>query len=379
LKAGSGNRAVERAKRATDRAIVPVFLPPAADRGASIDPPPRAPCEDLERWTARTIAAIDSSLATRARGPRQVAFYGGSIGRLDPAMRVALLAAGLQGGLSRARRVLARGVAAPRQAAVRTGSPVVESLRVTLDPDHATPALLAELAARGVGTVELDAASFEDDALSAAGLGWRGETVASAAAAVREAGLELGLVMRPGLPSAAPGEALRSARRAAELAPDFVRVYPVLVYAGSGLEAMLAAGRYRPMALEAAVELCRELLRLFEEARVPVGRMGLQPAVDLDGGPAVVAGPHHPSLRSLAEAGLWLEKAIRVVTAHFRFQKEATLSVHPLDESRLRGPRGENLLRVREKFRLSRIDVQTDARVPRGEIRFGAIAARKAG
>lgn len=367
--------------RAGDRVIVPVFLPPAADRGASIDPPPREPCADLERWTSRTIAAIDSALASRGRGARQVAFYGGSIGRLDSATRAALLAAGLPRGIARPRRVLARGIAAPRPAgrSESSRSSLVESLRVTLDPDHATPALLAQLAAAGVGTVELDAASFEDDALSAAGLRWRGETVSSAAAAVREAGLELGLVMRPGLPSAAPGEALRSARRAAELAPDFVRVYPVLVFAGSGLEAMLAAGRYRPLTLEAAVELCRELLRLFEEARVPVGRIGLQPAVDLDGGATVVAGPHHPSLRSLAEAGLWLEKAIRVVTAHFRFQKEAVLSVHPRDESRLRGPCGENLLRIREKFRLARIEVQTDARVPRGEIRFGAIAARKAG
>ena len=48
------------------RVIVPVFLPPCADRGAAIDPPPRAPCDDAGRWTARTRAAC-SNLSSMAR------------------------------------------------------------------------------------------------------------------------------------------------------------------------------------------------------------------------------------------------------------------------------------------------------------------------
>ncbi|MBQ5760359.1 MAG: hypothetical protein IIV85_01260, partial [Clostridia bacterium] len=50
--------------------------------------------------------------------------------------------------------------------------------------------------------------------------------------------------------------------------------------------------------VEEAVDLCADLLDIFEEADIPVIRLGLNPTEELSGG-AVVAGPYHPAFGEL--------------------------------------------------------------------------------
>lgn len=342
--------------------VIPVFLPPTGDRGCLIDPPPRVACGDTAKWVERAGAQIEAALAARPESRRasaeparltrrsQIGFFGGSFGALAPSMRCALL-----DGVA---PFLARGA--------------VASLRVTLDPGHVDPAILETLSGAGVATVELDVGSFDDEALAACGFPWRAATAIDAAAMIRGAGLELGFVLRPGMPGGTPAEVVRTARRAAELRPSFVRIYPVLVLAGSALAAAFEARLYRPLSLDEAVSITADLLRIFEEAEVAVGRVGFQPAVDLDGGGEVIAGPHHPSIRALAEASIWLARAMTLIAAHFRFQREITLVVAPTDESRLRGPQGANARRLREKFRLEKLHVRVDEGAAPGSLALDA-------
>lgn len=329
--------------------IVPCWLPPSADRDSLIDPAPRAPCDDHEKWVDRAAAQITAGLEKQARPPSgkpQIAFFGGSIAQVPLPLRADLL-----------------GVAA-RFVAKRKAS----SLRVTLFPHDCSRKLLRELAKARVKTVELDAGSFDDEALAASGFAHRAASIGPAIEALRDAGLEAGLVLRPGLPGSMPGESLRSAKRAVDLAPDFVRVYPVLVLEGSRLEHLYQSRRYRPLTLEEGVSLCRDLLVLFEEAAIPVVRMGFQPAVDLEGSPKVLAGPWHPALRAVVEASLWYDRMAKLIADGFRFQKELTLVAHPTDESRVRGLQGSNLKRLREKFRLEKLHLELDERAKPGSV-----------
>lgn len=315
------------------RAILPVFLPPH-DRGALIDPP-CAPRSSLESIAARAKAALDAALAENKKP--QLAWFGSSIGAHDETTRKTLLS-----------------IAKKRA-----------SQRVTLDPSHATKALLSELWSRGVRTIEVDVTSFDDEALAASGLAWRSPEAAESVARVKAAGFETGVVVRPGLPGGTMAETLRTGRRAAELAPAFVRIYPVLVLAGSRLEAAFESRRYRPLSIEEAIGVCRELVKVFEAASIPVSRLGLQPQVDVDGAPEVVTGPWHPSLRTLVEGSIWYERALALVRVVFRFQRDMTLVVAPCDETRLRGPQGLNVRRLKEKFRLRTLAVRVDdSRLP---------------
>lgn len=342
------------------RQIIPCWLPPSADRNSLIDPAPRAPCDDDARWIDRAAAQIELGLEKKAAGKRQIAFFGGSIAAVPEALRAALLE--LAAALVRRRRV--------------------SSVRVTLGPADCSEPLLKQLRASRVRTVELDAASFDDEALAASGFAHRSAAIAEACARLAKAKLEVGLVLRPGLPGSMPGEALRSAKRALEIAPDFVRVYPVLVLAGSRLEHLYESRRYRPLTLDEGVALCRDMLTLFDEAAIPVVRMGFQPAIDLDGGAKVLAGPWHPALRAIVDASLMYDRMAKLIADNFRFQKELTLVAHPRDESRVRGVQGSNLKRLKEKFRLEKLLLRLDADAKPGSIDLEtppAVVTRKSG
>jgi hypothetical protein len=333
-------------KKGGQRLIVPCWLPPSADGDSVIDAAPRAPCDDDRRWIDRAAAQIDAGFEKKSEGKRQIAFFGGSIASVPKSLRAALL----------------------ELAAAHVRSRRAASVRVTLGPADCDDALLKQLVAAKVRTVELDAASFDDEALAASGFAHRGAAIADARARLARAKLEVGLVLRPGLPGSMPGEALRSAKRALEIAPDFVRVYPVLVLAGSRLEHLYESRRYRPLTLEEGVALCRDLLTLFEDAGIPVVRMGFQPAIDLDGGARVLAGPWHPALRAIVDASLWYDRMSKLIADNFRFQKELTLTANPRDESRVRGVQGSNLKRLKEKFRLEKLHLRLDADARPGSI-----------
>ncbi len=323
------------------RRIVPVFLP-AHDRGALFDPPV-VPAVPLEAVAARARGALEAALGEN--GSPELAWFGSSIGAHAEAVRKALL--------SIARRKI--------------------SQRVTLDPPHATDALLEELAKHGVKTIEIDAVSFDDEALDTCGLAWTAVEAIEAVRRVKAAGFKTGVLMRPGLPGGTEEETLRTGKRTAQLVPDFVRIYPVLVLAGSRLEPAFASRLYRPLSVEEAIGICRELVRIFEGASIPVSRLGLQPQVDIEGGPEVVAGPWHPSLRTLVEGSLWYERALKLVHQVFRFQREMTLVVAPCDETRLRGPQGLNVRRLKEKFRLRSLAVRVDEGKAAGTLELEAV------
>lgn len=323
------------------RRIIPCWLPPSADGDSLIDPAPRAPCSDYEKWVERAAAQIEAGFEKKGPGRKkpQIAFFGGSIAAVPKKLRAALLA--VAGAHVRRKRAA--------------------SVRVTLGPADCTPALVRELVLARVRTVELDAASFDDEALAASGFAHRSSAIARAVAVLRAAKLEVGLVLRPGLPGSMPGEPLRSAKRAVEIEPDFVRLYPVLVLEGSRLEHLYQSRRYRPLSLEEGIALCRDLLGHFTAAEIPVVRMGFQPAIDLDGGAKVLAGPWHPALRAIVDASLWYDRMVKLIADNFRFQKELTLVAHPRDESGVRGVQGANLKRLKEKYRLEKLTLRLDA------------------
>lgn len=82
--------------------------------------------------------------------------------------------------------------------------------------------------------------------------------------------------MMTGLPGDSGGESIASAERIIELKPDAVRIYPAAVLPDTELEEMWRSGEYVPQSVEAAVELCSELLKLFMKAKIPGNKAGAE-------------------------------------------------------------------------------------------------------
>ena len=284
--------------------------------------------------------AVEDALAVTPAGTRrQLAFYGGSFTAIPDAEQEALL-----------------GAAAPY---LERGD--IASIRLSTRPDAIDAAVLARLRRYGVETVELGAQSMSDTVLALSGRGHTAEDVRAAALAVKAAGFKLILQMMTGLPGSDDGTDIASAREIAALAPDGVRVYPTVIVRDTALYDLWKCGRYREHTVEDAVRVCSEIVPVFEEAGVPIIRMGLNPTEDLSGGDAA-GGAYHPALGELVRARIMRRRA-EVLLEGTAPGSEAALRVNPRLMSQLVGQHGDNRRYLTEKFALRRLKILPDAAV----------------
>jgi histone acetyltransferase (RNA polymerase elongator complex component) len=216
--------------------------------------------------------------------PVEVAFYGGTFTGLPRDVQERLLR--------------------PLQPLIRSGG--VVSVRVSTRPDAIDPEATDFLSGMGVGTVELGVQSMDDEVLSLAGRGHTAADTVSACRTLKEAGMKVGIQLMPGLPGDDTDRALASMDRVVGLFPDFIRIYPALVIAGTRLAELYQCGEYLPLDLEGALLVCKVMLHRAIASGVRVIRIGLQATAELDSG-AVLAGPYHPAFRQLVEADLFYD------------------------------------------------------------------------
>ncbi len=181
-------------------------------------------------------------------------------------------------------------------------------VRCSTRPDAVDQEVLSLLKEHHATAVELGAQSMDEEVLRKNRRGHTGEDTRRAARLVKEAGLELGLQMMTGLYGSTPEQDLETARQLIALEPDTARIYPTVVLEGTELAQLYWEGLYRPQTLEEAVELCGDLLPLFENAGVRVIRVGLHAQEDVER--RKVAGPYHPAFGELAESRAFLKRLL---------------------------------------------------------------------
>jgi histone acetyltransferase (RNA polymerase elongator complex component) len=247
---------------------------------------------------------------------------------------------------------------------------LADGIRFSTRPDTVDRQRLALIAGYPVAAVELGVQSMNEKVLSASR---RGHSAADAVCAVerlRPLGCRIGLQMMVGLPAEDEADGLGSAERIAALAPDFVRIYPTVVLAGSLLERWYRQGAYRPLGLDEAVERVKGVFRVFSRSGIPVVRMGLQAGLELDAGGGLVAGPYHPAFGHLVYAALFREAAAAALGASGGVRGDVRLHVNPRCLSRMRGLSNANVLALKQGFGLSALHVVSDVGVPANMLRI---------
>jgi histone acetyltransferase (RNA polymerase elongator complex component) len=322
--------------------IVPVFLPYAGcpHRCAfcnqhTISGQAQLPAPDAIEAHIRQFLAYRQE----KRQPAQIAYYGGNF--------LGLPSEAWQALLRLATRFVQKGE--------------VASIRFSTRPDTILPERLEMLKGFPVTTIELGAQSMDDQVLQAAHRGHTAGDTAKAVERLQSAGFEIGLQLMLGLPGDTASKALASGRNAAALKPDFVRIYPTLVLAGSLLARWYEQGRYTPLRLEEAVALAAHLYRLFQRCEIPVIRMGLQAARSLDEGKHLLAGPYHPSFGHLVYSKLFLDKALETLKGLPREAlRTATISVHSRNISKMQGLRNGNVTALKRRFGITTLKIVPD-------------------
>jgi len=181
-----------------------------------------------------------------------------------------------------------------------TGPCSLVHVRVSTRPDRIDRETLVRLRAKGVGMVEIGVQSFSTPVLDASGRGYDGTLAAKACAMVRDAGLELGVQLLPGLPGHDASLWREDVRQTLTLAPDVVRIYPCVVVQGTGLGDMYLRGAYAPWTLDAAVDECGRAVLQFWKAGVRVIRLGLAGEQGLL--ERLLAGPWHPAFGNMVRS-----------------------------------------------------------------------------
>lgn len=325
--------------------VIPVFVPHLGCRHECVFCNQRRISGSEKAATAATVKqAIEQSAALpRSGAKRQLAFYGGSFTAIEPERQEELLGA----------------------AAEAIGKGEIDAIRLSTRPDAIDETVLARLKRFGVETVELGAQSMDGEVLRLSGRGHTAEDVVRSSEAVKAAGFRLILQMMTGLPGDSVDKDIETAKKLIALRPDGVRIYPTVIVRDTALYDLWRAGEYREHSVEDAVAVCAQLMPLFEEANIPVIRLGLNPTEELSQG-AAVAGAYHPALGELVRSRILLEKA-RALLAGTEPGSRVTLGVNAAELSQMIGQKRQNVRALSRALALEELHIRS-CEAERGEI-----------
>lgn len=230
----------------------------------------------------------------------------------------------------------------------------VESIRISTRPDCIDKETLKRLKKYKVKTIELGVQSANDYILKRSNRGHTFEDVKKASRMIRWNGFRLGHQMMVGLPESTRIDEINTAKALVKLKPKMVRIYPVLVVKNTELEKEYEEGKYEPLSVVQAVEVCKEIVRIFADKKVDIIRIGLQNTDEIaepgTKNSEVVAGPYHPAFRQLVESAMWYDAIVAKIKRLNVKVKEVEVSVNPIDSNNVIGHKKENVQKLKDTY-----------------------------
>ncbi|HHV29316.1 elongator complex protein 3 [Acetivibrio mesophilus] len=234
----------------------------------------------------------------------------------------------------------------------------VKGIRLSTRPDYITKDILGYLKEYSVSTIELGVQSLDNEVLQKSCRGHSVEDVYNASALIKEMGFILGIQTMIGLPGDSREKALQTAKKVVNISPDILRIYPTLVVRDTYLEKMYTEGQYTPLELDEAVELCAELLYVYEKNNINVIRIGLQPTESINEGGDVIAGPFHPAFRQLVESRMALDTIERaIIEKNLSNKSSLVICTGKKEISNVIGQGRKNVEYLRKKYKYDKIIV----------------------
>lgn len=246
----------------------------------------------------------------------------------------------------------------------------VESIRISTRPDCIDKETLKWLKKYKVKTIELGVQSANDYILKRANRGHTFEDVKKASKMIRWNGFKLGHQMMVGLPESTRIDEINTAKALVKLKPKMVRIYPVLVVKNTKLEKEYEEGIYQPLSVIQAVEVCKEIVRIFANKKIDIIRIGLQNTDEISDptnkNSEVVAGPYHPAFRQLVESAMWYDAIVGKIKKLNAKVKEVEVSVNPIDANNVIGHKKENVMKLKDTYDVDLI-LKQDPNIKQGK------------
>ncbi len=252
----------------------------------------------------------------------------------------------------------------------------VSSIRISTRPDCINKEVLKRLKKYKVKTIELGVQSANNYILKRTNRGHTFEDVKKASKMIRWHGFTLGHQMMVGLPESTRIDEINTAKALIKLKPKMIRIYPVLVVKNTKLEQEFKEGKYEPLSLVQAVEICKELVNMFTKKKIDVIRIGLQNTEEISlpesENSEVVAGPYHPAFRQLVESGLWYDAIVGKIKKLNVKVKEVEVTVNPIDINNVIGHKKENIIKLKNTYDVDLI-LKQDNKIKQGNSKIEVI------
>ena len=246
----------------------------------------------------------------------------------------------------------------------------VNSIRISTRPDYIDKDILKRLKRYHVKTIELGVQSSNDYILAKCQRGHTFEDVKKASKLIRWHGFILGHQMMIGLPESTKLDELNTAKQLIKLKPKIVRIYPVLVIKDTKLAEEYENGEYIPLTLEQAVERSKEVMQLFNKAKIEVIRLGLQNTEEISSPEEkksqVLAGPYHPAFRQLVESRMWYDEIVSKIKQYNVKVMQVLITANPENINNIIGHKKENILKLKEIYDVDVI-VKPDKNMKKGK------------
>ena len=326
------------------RRIIPVFVPHLGCPNDCVFCNQRRISGAIEPATAETVKKAINNAGIESGGCEEweLAFYGGSFTAIDECERLKLLDAAAD--------------------FVNRGG----SLRLSTRPDCIDEYVLNQLKNAGVKTIELGCQSMDDGVLQKSGRGHTADDTVNAVKLVKKFGFEVILQMMTGLPGDSLEKSMYTARSLAALKPDGVRIYPTVIIKDTPLCDLWKCGKYSEHTVDEAADWCSEIITVFEDADIPVIRLGLNPTDELSGGDAL-AGAYHPAFGELVYSRAFLRKAQLLLRCAGKV-KRVQIGVHTGSVSKMSGHKKQNISVLKDEFGLEEIKIKGIAELAKDEV-----------
>lgn len=246
----------------------------------------------------------------------------------------------------------------------------INSIRITAKPNHINKEILKMLKQYKVKTIELEAESTNNFVLEKAGINHTFEDLKRASKIIRRYRFDLGYQMMIGLPESTKQDDINTAKQLIKLRPKMVRIYPVLVMKGTKLEDEYKENKYKPLTIVQAVEICKEIVKLFTAKKIEVTEIGNQITdimeVSTDKENEVIEGPFHLAFRQLVESSLWYEAIVEKIKKLNVKVLQVEVIVNSIDVNNVIGYKNENIIKLKETYDVDLI-VTPDDNIKQGK------------
>jgi len=242
-----------------------------------------------------------------------------------------------------------------------------QSIRISTRPDEIDDERLEMIRNLGVTTIELGVQSMDDNVLMLSRRGHTSKHTTDAVGLLKKHGFKIGIQLMPGLPGDSGSGFADTVEKVVNLAPDFTRLYPALVIKGTALARFYDNGRYTPLTLEQAIEICRDSCLRLEGQGISVIRIGLMSSTSLLEDGQILAGPWHTAFGFLVRSSIFL-KGIRRMLPKPGEADMIGLRLRERDIPLLRGYRNQGVNRLEEVIKSKIIYIKGDDSVLEGEV-----------